>query len=114
MSAREIACTIQVGEQADAFDQLVNVPQVAIRITKGHRNVDDDVQPGVVGLLLHLLQRFEIFFRRLVLIVLQECRRERVGEPESADGVGGDGTLGATLVDHDADDLDVIRRDRVR
>ena len=65
---------------------------------------------ALVGLLLHFLQDVEVLLQRLVLVVLQERRRQRVGETQGPHRIGGDGPLGPALVYHDADDLDVVRR----
>ena len=65
---------------------------------------------ALVGFLLHFLQDVEVFFQRLVLVILQERRRQRVGEAQGSHRIGCDRPLGPALIYHDADDLDVIRR----
>ena len=93
-----------------ALDHLFRIPQIAIRIAEGHRDVGHCIDSGLVRLLLHLLQHVQVFFQRLVLIVLQECRRERIRKADGAHRFGRDSALDPALVDHNADDLDIIRR----
>ena len=60
-------------EQAHGLDHFVGVPRIAVRIAERHRDVGHDVEPGVVGLLLDLLQHVEasssvwfwLFFRKV-------------------------------------------------
>src|ERR1019366_3777016 len=97
-------------EQAHGCYYFVDAPVVAVGIAEGHRNVDDGFEPGFVGFLLDLFQFLDGVFQSLPLIVLQKCWRDRVREPEGADGLGRDRSLRAFFVDHDADDFYVVGR----
>ncbi len=64
---------------------------------------------GVVAFLLDLLQFVDSFFQGLVLIVAQEGGRDGIWKPQCAHGSGVNRTLRALFVDHDPNDLDIIR-----
>src|SRR5438105_1114214 len=95
---------------ARALNDLFFIPQVAIRIAKGHGDINHQAESSFLRSLLDCLQHLQRLFQCLVLILFQKSWRKRVGKPQRADRFGGDGALGALVVHHNADDLHIVRR----
>ena len=100
----------EIGNAPYRLHHFAFAPRIAIRISECHRDVNDRVENGVVGTLLDRLQYFAILLERLVLVLAQKCRGDRVRIAEGRDALGGNGALCAFLINDDSDDLDVIRR----
>ncbi len=66
--------------------------------------------PRSSAFVVDLFQFVDGFFERLMLIVLQESRRNRIRKPERPHRAGGDRALRAFLIHHNANNLDIVGR----
>ena len=96
--------------ERDGLDHLIWSPQVAIRIPERHRNINHDVEPRIVGLLLNFFQLVDRLLGRLVLILSQKAFRNGIGKSQRRNRLRLNRPLRSFFVDHDADNLYIIGR----
>src|SRR5580692_1946079 len=60
-------------EQVYCIENLVGTPQISVRISEGHGDINHHFKSGTVGFFLNLLEFLERVFSRLILILAQEC-----------------------------------------
>src|SRR5438128_7453577 len=100
---------LEAGDFRQRLTHLVLVPYVAIRISERHRNIHDHVESRIISFRLDRLQNLVALLRRLVLVLAQKRRRDRIGITKRPHGFGCDRALRTLFVHHDSDDFDIER-----
>src|SRR6266480_6545692 len=96
-------------QSLNCLPDFILIPRIAIRISERHRNVNDHIQACIVCLCFNRSQHSVAFFDCLVLVLAQKCLRDRTRVTQGRNAFGGNTALGTLLINHDGDNLHVLR-----